>query len=91
VKSSFKQVVSLLQKALSDHFFSGASLLVFNKGHILFQQEIGHTSWKLDRLEPIPVGSDTLFDLASLTKPLATVFLYALFVQEGKISLDDTL
>ncbi|MFI5303393.1 MAG: serine hydrolase domain-containing protein [Nitrospiria bacterium] len=91
MKSSFKQVVSLLQKALSDHYFSGASLLVFNQGQILFQQQIGYTSWKLDRLEPIPVDSDTLFDLASLTKPLATVFLYALFVQEGKISLDDTL
>lgn len=89
MKSSFRKLTALLQQARSDHYFSGASLLVFYEGEILFQEEFGETCWKIEAMEPETVGKDTLFDLASLTKPLATVFLTALLSQEKEISLED--
>ncbi|MBI1824408.1 MAG: serine hydrolase [Nitrospirae bacterium] len=89
MKPGLKQLTLLLQSAIADHAFSGASLLVFNHGEIIFEVEAGETSWKIEGLKPKKVDSETLFDLASLTKPLATVFLMSLLVQSRKLSLDD--
>ena len=38
-----------------------------------------------------PITSDTFFDLASLTKPLATSLAILVLITQGKISLTDTL
>lgn len=89
MKTSFQKLTSLLQQAVSDHYFSGASLLVFYEGDILFQEEVGQTAWRIEGVEPEGVRPDTLFDLASLTKPLVAVFLTALLCQEKKLSLED--
>jgi len=41
------------------------------------------------RPERIPMARDTIFDLASLTKPLATTTALLLLTHEGRIDLDD--
>jgi CubicO group peptidase (beta-lactamase class C family) len=41
------------------------------------------------RPERLPMRRDTIFDLASLTKPIATTTAIMLLVDEGSISLDD--
>ena len=41
--------------------------------------------------EPFPLTFDTPFDLASLTKPLATALLALIFERERRLSLDATL
>jgi CubicO group peptidase (beta-lactamase class C family) len=41
--------------------------------------------------EVIPSGPDTLYDLASLTKPLVTALLALLLRREGRLRLDDRL
>lgn len=38
---------------------------------------------------PSPMRLDTVFDLSSLTKPLATTFAVMLLVRDGKLKLDD--
>src|SRR5205085_11927381 len=38
--------------------------------------------------ERLPVVEETIFDLASLTKPLATALLAALALEEGAVDLD---
>jgi CubicO group peptidase (beta-lactamase class C family) len=91
VKPTLDQLTLFLQKAVADHFFSGASLLLFYRGEIIFQQEVGETTWPIQGLDPRKVDCKSLFDLASLTKPLATLFLTALFIQERKLSLDDPI
>ncbi|MEK6603035.1 MAG: serine hydrolase domain-containing protein, partial [Nitrospirota bacterium] len=40
---------------------------------------------------PEPATTDTIYDLASLTKPIATATAAALLVADGKLSLDDSL
>ncbi|QDT02415.1 Esterase EstB [Rubripirellula lacrimiformis] len=39
--------------------------------------------------EPLPMTTDTVFDLASLTKPIATATSIMRMVDEGRIQLDD--
>ena len=41
--------------------------------------------------EPVAMTPDTVFDLASLTKPLATATAVMLLVDQGKLDLQDTL
>jgi CubicO group peptidase (beta-lactamase class C family) len=41
------------------------------------------------RPERIPMARDTIFDLASLTKPIATTTAILILVQEGVLGLDD--
>ncbi len=89
MKPSFKETRTLLHQAVSKRIFSGASLLVFLKGKMIFREEAGFTCWPDGGLTPQPVGEETLFDLASLTKPLATGSLTLLFLQEGVLNLDD--
>lgn len=39
--------------------------------------------------DPSNASTDTIYDLASLTKPLVTGLLFAVFLESGKVSLDD--
>ncbi len=41
------------------------------------------------RPEPLPMRRDTIFDLASLTKVIATTTAIMLLVEDGSIGLDD--
>jgi len=41
------------------------------------------------RPERLPMRRDTIFDLASLTKPMATTTAIMMLVEEGSVSLDD--
>ena len=73
-----------MQQALKEEVFPGAVLLVARDQEILLHQAWGVT----DLTSGQPVTVDTVFDLASLTKPLATALAVMHLVQEGRLSLD---
>lgn len=77
----------LMRQAVADNIFPGAQLLVSRAGRVVFNKACG--------LANIYTGSavtrDTLFDLASLTKPLATALAVMILVQEEKLRLDQRL
>jgi len=80
-------VLEKMHRAVLDGVFPGAVLLVGCKGSMVLHEAFG-----LARLDPPePMTRDTFFDLASLTKPLATAPACMLLVQEGSMRLDDTL
>ncbi len=67
--------------------FPGAVILVSRGGRVLYHAAFGCRS-----LEPAarsPMQPDTIFDLSSLTKPLATATAFMLLVKERKVQLDD--
>ncbi|MEN6484552.1 MAG: serine hydrolase domain-containing protein [Syntrophobacteraceae bacterium] len=76
----------LFETALSVGTFSGASLLVASPERVLFEH-----CWGLTRSGGVPVTADTRFDLASLTKPLATASLCMWAVSQGILKLDAPL
>jgi len=78
-------IKKLLLEGVNNGVFPGAVLLVAHKGRIVFLQEAGYRSLETERG---PVHKHTIFDLASLTKPLATTFAIMKLVDEGKALLD---
>ena len=74
----------LLQQAIEQRIFPGAVLLIVVGGQTVFQQAYGMA----DLFSRRPMTVDVVFDLASLTKPLATVLAVMHLVQEGCMALD---
>ncbi len=64
----------------------GAVVLVGHQGKIVFHRAYGHR-----QVKPTPelMTKDTLFDLASITKPVATATSIMILIEQGKISLHD--
>ncbi|HWN99655.1 MAG TPA: serine hydrolase domain-containing protein, partial [Blastocatellia bacterium] len=64
----------------------GAVVLVARKGRIVYRKAFGDRALEPKR-EPMTV--DTIFDLASLTKVVATATSIMILVEQGKVSLAD--
>ena len=78
---------NLMQKAVSENVFPGAVLLVSRNGSILLHNAYGVA----DLFTRRAVTRETIFDLASLTKPLTTSLAVMVLIQQGKIRLDQKL
>jgi CubicO group peptidase (beta-lactamase class C family) len=77
----------LMRQAIGDKVFPGGVLLVSKKGETLFHEAYGVTNLS----SRAPVTSETVFDLASLTKPLATTLAVIRLLQRGQIKLEQRL
>jgi len=77
-------VDDLMHKGLREHVFPGAVLLVGKGDAALFLQAYGTADIFSNR----PMTPETVFDLASLTKPLATALAVASLVDRGRMALD---
>ena len=82
----FEPLEKLFDESLKRGLFSGASVLMASHEDILFQRTWGHT-----RSGGAPIDSNTLFDLASLTKPLITAALTLSVLSRGILDCDDPL
>ena len=82
-----RQVDTLMRQGLSDKVFPGAVLLISREDSILFRKAYGYANV----FTKCPMAEDTIFDLASLTKPLATTLAIMKLVQEHKLDLEQTL
>ncbi len=75
-----------IRRQIERKIFPGVSILAAAGERILYERCFGRrASWP----DPEPLGHDTLFDLASLTKPLVTAFLAAYFLERGQWRLED--
>ncbi len=83
---NFADVEQAFHDAVERRVFPGAVLLVREGTHVFYHRAFGHRS-----LLPTttPMREDTIFDVASLTKPLATTIAMMLLMKEGKVRLDD--
>jgi len=77
----------LMEDAVSDGVFPGGVLLVSQNGNVLIHQAFGLG----DLTTGTPVSTRTIFDLASLTKPLATTLAVSKLIERALLSLDHTL
>ena len=81
-------IVSVLLDGLQSQVFPGAALLVRRSGKILVHQGIGRLTF--DPHSP-SVCPNTIYDLASLTKPLATASALLLLTQDNVVKLSQPL
>ncbi len=89
IERKLGKVETALDKAIEKQEIPGAVVLA----RMPREGEVLEYSWvrglAAARPERLPMRRDTIFDLASLTKPMATTTAIMLLIEEGSISLDD--
>ena len=76
----------LVKEAIADKKLPGAVVLIGQGDRILYQKAIGNRAL-VPAAEPMTL--DTIFDLASLTKVVATTTSVMMLVEQGRIRLND--
>jgi len=82
----FSAVEHALEEAAQRGVFPGAVLLVSRQGETLLERAVGSRALEPERIGMRP---EVVFDLSSLTKPLATTLAFMLLVKEKRLALDD--
>ncbi|HSB10657.1 MAG TPA: serine hydrolase domain-containing protein [Blastocatellia bacterium] len=77
-------VSSYLQSEIVRGSFPGAQYLIGERQQVIAEDALG---WAVIEPELIPATVDTIYDLASLTKPLITSLLVVLCAQRGALDL----
>ena len=80
------KIDSLMLQGLDSLMFPGAQLLIARKGKVIYNKSFGKPTYTSNG----NVGNDYVYDLASLTKILATLPLIMKMEEEGRIGLNDT-
>jgi len=73
----------LLEEACARQEFGGAAYLIARHGSIVFQGAVGQRNDD----PPFPMTLDTIFDLASITKPVATATTALCLLEQGAFHL----
>lgn len=79
-------VADIVAKAIRGGKTPGAVVLIGREGRVVYRRAFGFRS-----LLPVkaPMTEDTVFDLASLTKPIATAVAVMQLAEQGKLDIDD--
>ncbi len=82
------QIDAVVERSITAKQFPGAVVIVGRDGRIAFAKAYGHRA-----LVPAaePMTRDTIFDMASLTKPIATATAAMILLERGKIRLGDSI
>ena len=76
----------LVMRGIEEGVYPGAALVVGRRDTVLFARAYGHLTWRSK--SPAVSINDTFWDLASLTKVVATVPSLMLLVEHGTVGLD---
>jgi CubicO group peptidase (beta-lactamase class C family) len=93
----FTPVSKLINDAIAAHKLPGAVVVIGHGGKVVFHQAYGERKVAgepgLDGspAPAEPMTEDTIFDMASLTKPLATATAVMRLYEQGKLQFDDTV
>lgn len=78
---------SIAQSGIDDGAYPGCQVLVARNGYVVYRKNFGFLTYD----KQIPVTDTTIYDLASVTKPLATTLALMKLYDEGKFKLTDKL
>lgn len=82
-----KKIDSLANVGISEGMYPGAQILVARKGKVVYQKNFGFHEYN----NAIPVEDTTMYDLASLTKILATLPLVMQLVDKKELGMNTKL
>jgi CubicO group peptidase (beta-lactamase class C family) len=85
-KLHFDQIGAIIDEEIKKDNFPGAVVLIGNRDDILYWEAFGHEI--TDPCED-PMGKNTIFDMASVTKPVATATSILILMDRNAIGLDD--
>ena len=85
--SRFSKIDSLIQLGINEEAYPGAQVLIAEKGEIIYKKNAGYQTYN----NKIAINDSSIYDLASLTKVMATTLAVMKLYDEKKFSLDDRL
>lgn len=85
-KKKLNTAINLIPIAIQKGFFPGAQVVIGHKNGIYKSESFGN---RCIYPEIVPLDNNTLFDMASLTKVMATTMVFIKFLEVGLISLYD--
>jgi CubicO group peptidase (beta-lactamase class C family) len=85
---NFPYIDRVLQQALENGSTPGAVLLVDRKDELLYRNAVGYAQIYPEHRA---ITEETIFDVASLTKVMATTAAVMLLLRDGRISLHDPI
>lgn len=83
-----EQIDQLIQRELEKGTFPGAALGIVNDKKVLYKKSFGYAQLEPDEIK---IKENTIFDLASLTKVVATTTAIMQLIKMGQINLWDSL
>lgn len=84
-KPNFRKLDAVMQEAVNDGVFPGASLAVIYKGQTVYHQAFGSLTYNLK--DPV-ADTTTIYDAASLTKPIVTTSIIMQLVERDSLDLN---
>lgn len=75
----------VVEEGLQRGKMPGCVVLVGHRGHVVYHKAFGHQQLVPEKQ---PMELDTLFDMASLTKPIATATSVMTLVERGKVDVE---
>ena len=80
---SFELIETIVKQGIKDGKMPGAVVVIADHDKVLYRRAFGNR-----QVEPVaePMTLDTVFDLASLTKPIATTTSIVKLIDEGGLS-----
>jgi uncharacterized protein YbbC (DUF1343 family)/CubicO group peptidase (beta-lactamase class C family) len=79
-------LVPLIEEAIAEKKLPGAVVVVGHRDRVVYQKAFGNRA-VVPAVEPMTL--DTIFDLASLTKVVATTTSVTMLIEDGRIRLND--
>ena len=86
ILSKLQSITEDVRQAIQKKQLPGAVIVIGHRGTVVYRQAIGYRRLVPQRL---PMRLDTIFDVASLTKVIATNTAVMQLFEQGKIRLDD--
>ena len=85
--AKLSKIDSIINYAIDEKMTPGAQILVARKGKVVYQKNFGYQTYEKD----IPVTDTTVYDLASLTKILATLPMVMELDEKQVLNFDSKL
>ena len=77
----------MVKNAMNGRAFPGCQVMLAKNGCIIFDKQYGHHSYKREKI----VNDESIYDLASITKVMATTLIGMKLWEMGKYELKDSL
>ena len=84
--AQYQPIDALVQDGVRRGVYPAAALIIGNSRAILHTRGFGHFTW--NERSAVPTPDSTLWDIASLTKIVATTAAAALLIDHGRLQLD---
>jgi serine-type D-Ala-D-Ala carboxypeptidase len=84
--ADFSAIASTVEAAIGRQELPGCVIAVLHKGKVVYREAFGR---RAVQPMPEPMTVDTIFDLASLTKPMATATSIMILVDQDKLKVRD--